>query len=328
LAAVAIDFEQVKELRKTLRKWVVETPVLECVSLQQRSAAAQVFAKLEFLQGTGTFKLRGALAVMLGLSREQLKAGITAVSAGNHAIAAAFAARELGSSAKVVMMRSANPYRVSLCEQLGAEVLIADTVHNAFELAEDIRKNEGRYFVHPYEGLDRAMGTAIAGLEIDEQIEEFDTVIIPIGGGGLCAGIAAAIKHRRPDCEVIGVEPFGADTMFRSFASGKPEAIEKVTTIADSLGAPFALPVSFELCRANVDRIVRVHDDELRRAMGILYRDMNIAVEPACAATTAAMLGPLVRELKGRRPVLIMCGSNIDWQTFQNLANFGDSDVN
>lgn len=328
MAAVAIDFEQVKELRKTLRKWVVETPVLECASLQQRSAAAQVFAKLEFLQGTGTFKLRGALAVMLGLSAEQLHAGITAVSAGNHAIAAAFAAQQLGSSAKVVMMRSANPYRVSLCKQLGAEVLIADTVHEAFELAEDIRANEGRYFVHPYEGLDRAMGTAIAGLEIDEQIKEFDTVIIPIGGGGLCAGIAAAIKHRRPDCEVIGVEPFGADTMFRSFASGKPEAIEKVATIADSLGAPFALPVSFELCRANVDSLVRVNDEELRRAMGILYKDMNIAVEPACAATTAAMLGPLASELKGRRPVLIMCGSNIDWQTFESLADFEDSNVN
>lgn len=328
MAAVAIDFEQVTELRKILQKWVVETPVLECVSLQQRSAAAQVFAKLEFLQGTGTFKLRGALAVMLGLTAEQLRAGITAVSAGNHAIAAAFAARELGSSAKVVMMRSANPYRVKRCKQLGAEVLIADTVHEAFALAEDICKAEGRYFVHPYEGLDRAMGTSIAGLEIDEQIEEFDAVIVPIGGGGLCAGIAAAIKYRRPDCEVIGVEPFGADTMFRSFASGKPEAIEKVTTIADSLGAPFALPISFELCRANVDRIVRVNDDELRRAMGILYRDMNVAVEPACAATTAALLGPLANDMQGRRPVLIMCGSNIDWLSFESLANFEDRDVN
>ncbi len=324
MSHITIDFEQVKVLRESLGKWVTETPVVQCPSLQKYSAAEQVFAKLEFLQGTGTFKLRGALAVMLALSPEQLRAGITAVSAGNHAIAAAFAARELGSSAKVVMMRSANPYRVTCCKRLGAEVLMADNVHEAFELAESIRTEEGRYFVHPYEGLDRAMGTAVSGLEIDEQIDEFDTVIIPIGGGGLCAGISAAIKHRRPHCEVIGVEPFGADSMYRSFASGRPESITEVATIADSLGAPYALPVSFELCRTNVDRIVRVDDDQLRRAMGILYREMNIAVEPACAASTAALLGPLVKEMKGRRPVLIMCGSNIDWATFESLADFGD----
>ena len=327
MSDAVIDFSEVARLRVALQKWLVETPVLRCPVLQQRSGAAEVFAKLEFLQRTGTFKPRGALSVMVGLSPAQLEAGITAVSAGNHAIAAAFAARELGSSAKVVMMRSAYPHRVELCRQFGAEVLMADSVHEAFELAESIRSTEGRFFVHPFEGMGTAMGTATAGLEISEQIEDFDVVVVPIGGGGLCAGISAAIKHRRPGCEVIGVEPFGADSMFRSFVAGKPESIDKVATIADSLGAPYALPISYDLCRANVDRIVRVSDDELRLAMGMLYRDMNIAVEPACAASTAALLGPLADDLHGKRIVLVMCGSNIDWATFESLADFGEQDA-
>jgi threonine dehydratase len=121
---------------------------------------------------------------------------------------------------------------------------------------------------------------------------------------------------------VIGVEPEGADSMHRSFESGKPERIEKVMTIADSLGAPFAMPYSFELTRKNVDRLVLIDDSQLRRAMGFLFQSLNIAVEPACAATTAALLGPLRESLRSKRVVLVMCGSNIDWATFSQQADF------
>jgi threonine dehydratase len=110
--------------------------------------------------------------------------------------------------------------------------------------------------------------------------------------------------------------------MHRSFESGKPESIEKVMTIADSLGAPFAMPYSFELTRKNVDRLVLIDDSQLRRAMGFLFQSQNIAVEPACAATTAALLGPLRESLRGKRAVLVMCGSNIDWATFSQQADF------
>ena len=124
---------------------------------------------------------------------------------------------------------------------------------------------------------------------------------------------------------MIGVEPEGADTMHRSFASGKPESIETVTTIADSLGAPFALPFSFELTRKNVDRLTLVDDQQLRQTMGFLFQSMSIAVESACAATTAALLGPLRDSLKGKRVVLVMCGSNIDWATFSKQVVFYDA---
>jgi threonine dehydratase len=145
-------------------------------------------------------------------------------------------------------------------------------------------------------------------------------IVIPIGGGGLCAGISAAVKQINPRCTVIGVEPEGADSMHLSFASGQPEAIEKVTTIADSLGAPFAASYSFELCRQYVDELVMVSDNEIKAAMGLLFRDLKIAVEPACAVTTAALFGPLKGRFAGDKVVLVLCGSNIDWETYATLA--------
>ena len=288
---------------------------------------SRIFGKLEFLQHTGTFKARGALAVLRSLSAEQRAAGVTAVSAGNHAVATAYAAKAAGASAKIVMVASANPVRIAASRAYGAELVMVDDVHQAFEVAEQIRVNEGRYLVHPFEGKSIATGTGMVGLEICEQCDEFDTVIVPIGGGGLIAGIANAVKQIKPQCEVIGVEPEGADSMHRSFAAGEPRPIEKVGTIADSLGAPFAMPYSFELCRDNVDELVMVSDQQLREAMGLLFKKMKIAVEPACAASTAALFGPLRERLQGKSVVLVFCGSNIDWETFASQALFENQDA-
>ena len=287
-------------------------------------SGTEVFAKLEFLQRTGTFKARGALATLHGLSAAKLEHGVTAVSAGNHAIATAFAAQTFGTTAKVVMTQSANPFRVAACKAYGAEVVMADDVHQAFDLVRQIRDEEGRFFVHPFEGPSIALGTGTVGLEVCEQVSNFDAIIIPVGGGGLIGGISNAVRQLRPDVEIIGVEPEGADSMHRSFASGKPESIEQVTTIADSLGAPFAMPFSFELTRKNVDRLTMIDDEQIKKSMGFLFQSMSIAVEPACAASTAALLGPLRDSLQGKRIVLIMCGSNIDWKTFSQQVNFDD----
>lgn len=318
----------VRQLWERLEQWLVCTPVVRCRNLEQRlSRGTTIVAKLEFLQRTGTFKPRGALSVVLGLDQAQLRAGVTAVSAGNHAIATAFAARAVGTTAKVVMTKYANPLRIDRCRHYGAEVLLADDIHGAFQMVDEIRREEGRYFVHPFEGPDVVLGTATVGLEICEQVADFDAVIVPIGGGGLCAGIASAVKQLKPHCEVFGVEPEGADSMHRSFASGAPESIEQVRTIADSLGAPFALPLSFSLCREHVDRLVLVSDDELRAAMRLLYTDMKVAVEPACAASTAALAGPLAEQLAGKKVVLVLCGSNTDWPTWESQAGPGMADV-
>jgi threonine dehydratase len=316
--------DAISELRKRLAPYILTTPVWSWASRDLRAAlgddATQVVLKLELFQHTGSFKPRGALSVMLGLDAPALTRGVTAVSAGNHAIAVAFAAHLLRTTAKVVMPRTANPFRVARCRDYGAEVVTVDDVQTAFRRVQEIESEEGRSFVHPYEGYRTALGTATIGLEWLEQAPDLDAVIVPIGGGGLCAGMAAAIKQLKPACAVYGVEPVGADSMARSFAAGAPQAIERVRTIADSLGAPYALPYSFELCRRFLDDLVLIDDDAMRRAMGLLYGDMKLAVEPAGSAATAALLGPLRERLRGQRVGLIVCGANIDLLTFSQQA--------
>lgn len=321
MAQSAPGLDDIARVRKALGERIVTTPLVRCAGLEDVLAnGTRISGKLEFLQRTGTFKARGALAVISSLSDEQRRAGVTAVSAGNHAIATAYAASAAGTHAKVVMIASANPYRVEACRAYGAEVVMADDAHAAFELAERIQRDEGRFFVHPFEGPQIATGTGTIGVEICDQAGHFDAVVVAVGGGGLIGGLSNAVKKIRPDAEVIGVEVEGADTMHRSLAAGKPVAIERVATIADSLGAPFAMPYSFELCRNNVDRMALVSDDQLQRAMGLLMATMKIAVEPACAAATAALVGPLRESLAGKHVVLVFCGSNIDWSTFQQQA--------
>lgn len=314
------------DARERLRGWVIETPVWRWQTPTLAAAwggSGALWLKLELLQVTGSFKARGVFAVMLDLDAEQLRRGVTAISAGNHALAVAHAARALGSSAKLVMPRRTNPLRLEGCRAHGAEVVLVEDVHEGFRMVEQIAAEEGRTFVHPFEGPRTALGVATLGLELIEQLRDIDTeldaVLIPIGGGGLCAGVAAAVKMLHPRCEVFGIEPIGADSMHRSFAQGAPAKIDAVRTIADSLGAPYALPYSFGLCRQHVDELVHVDDDQLRDAMRLLFRDAKLAAEPAAAASSAALLGPLRERLRGRNVAAIVCGSNIDETTFTTL---------
>ncbi len=318
----APTLEEIGAARARLGNLIVQTPVWRWRGDEiERAAGTQPFLKLELFQHAGSFKPRGALTVMLDLPPDKLARGVTAVSAGNHAMAVGYAARALRTTAKVVMPKSANPARVEGSKAYGAEVILVDDVHEAFAKVKEIEATEGRTFVHPFEGPLTALGTATLGLELCEQAPEIEAVIIPIGGGGLCAGVAAAVKQRLPQAKVYGVEPEGADSMHRSFRSGKPESIDKVRTIADSLGAPYAAPYSFELCRRFVDELVLVSDDQLRAAMRLLFRGAKLAVEPAGAAATAALCGPLREKLEAKKVALIVCGANIDAQTYTKLIN-------
>ncbi len=320
------SLETIRDAHRALAGLVVETPVWRWQNRDVKDQLGEetaLFLKLELFQHTGSFKPRGALTVMRQLDQTALAKGVTAVSAGNHAIAVAFAARLLGTTAKVVMPKTANPFRVQSCRAYGAEVELVENVAAAFARVQVIQEEESRFFVHPYEGLHTILGTATVGLEFATQVPDLDAVIIPIGGGGLCAGMATAIKQLQPHCQIFGVEPTGADSMHRSFAAGTPQAIEKVQTIADSLGAPYALPYSFSLCQHFVDELVLVDDGELTRAMALLFRSMKLAVEPAGAAATAALWGPLCERLRGRRVGVIVCGANLDIETFANQVRAG-----
>ena len=318
---------EIKDTRTALEGWLRQTP---CVEFKPGELASDtgldssLVFKLELFQVTGTFKARGALAVMLSLSPQERARGVTAVSAGNHAIAVAFAARTLGISARIVMIKTANPARVQLAKSYGAHLELAEDGPSAFRRAAEIEAQEGRIFVHPFEGPRTVLGTATLGLEFFEQAGTLDAVVVAVGGGGLIAGVAAAIKQLSPKTRIYGVEPTGADSMTRSLAAGQPLSLPSVATIADSLAPPMATPYTFAVCQRFVDSMVLIDDDAMRRTMSILFRDLKLAVEPAGAAALAAVLGPLRPQLQGGQRIgVVVCGANIDLATFFRQAEVG-----
>ena len=317
------DIAEIRANRARLGDAVITTPVRRLVDDAVARAVGEgtaVWLKEELFQRTGSFKPRGALSVMLRLDAAALARGVTGVSAGNHAISLGYCARRLGTSATVVMPKTANAFRVQVCREYGATVELVDDVHAAFARVREIEQAEGRTFVHPFEGPFTALGTASVGLEFIDQVAadgaSLDAVIVAAGGGGLTGGVAAAVKQLSPGTAVYVVEPEGADTLRRSFDAGTPQAIEAVRTIADSLGAPRCEPYSFALNRRFVDDVVLVSDRQIRDAMRLLFRSAKLVTEPAGAAALAALMGPLRATLDGRSVGLVVCGGNIDHATF------------
>lgn len=284
-----------------------------------------VVLKLECFQYTGTFKARGALSVARSLNADQITRGITAASAGNHAIAAAWAARQVGTSAKVVIQSNANPFRIALARAEGAEVIMKPPGAETFAEAERLVREEGRHFIHPFEGPLTSLGTAGVGLELMEDAPDLDAIVVSIGGGGLISGIAAAVKQINPACKVYGVEPVGAASMHGSLAAGTPIHLEQVQTVADSLGAPMALPLGHALCATYVDDIVLLDDDAICAGMVAFQQEAKLAVEPAAGAALAAVMGPLKDRLRGKRVGVIACGANIDADSYIALIARGQA---
>ena len=324
----APTIDAIRANRARLGDLIVTTPIRLLVDDAVGAAVGDstlVWLKEELFQRTGSFKPRGALSVMLDLDPAALARGVTGVSAGNHAISLGYCARILGSTATVVMPKSANPFRVQVCRELGATVVLVDNVHDAFDRVKEIEATEGRTFVHPYEGPKTALGTASVGLEFVDQVTaaggSLDAVIVAAGGGGLTGGVACAVKQMSPSTAVYVVEPEGADSLSRSFKTGSPQSIEAVRTIADSLGAPRCEPYSFALNRQFVDEVVLVDDDQIRDAMRLMFRSAKLAVEPAGAAALAALMYPLHDRLEGNSVGVVVCGANIDPETFSKHIN-------
>ena len=311
-------------LQAQLAPYTRVTPVLRRDDIAGLEGTTLEF-KFEMLQASGTFKARGAFSNMLALDAAQRARGVTGISAGNHAVAVAYAAMKLGISAKVVMLKSANPARVALCHAFGAEVLMAEDGAAGFAMVREIEAAEGRFFVHPFNGYRTVLGTATLGAEWAGQSGGLDALIVPIGGGGLAAGVACAFKQAMPGVTIYGVEPEGATGMAQSFAAGGPVKMGAMTGIADSLMAPHTEAYSYGLCRANIDALVTVSDDALRAAMRVLFAELKLATEPACAAATAAAQGPLRARIAGKRVGVLLCGTNTDPATFMRHMTNGQA---
>ena len=280
--------------------------------------ARSVTLKLELFQQTGSFKARGALLGIMQLSEPQKRAGVVAASGGNHALAVSWAASAAGVNALIAMPKATDPARIAGCEALGATVTLHEDMAAAFAAMNAAAEN-GRTMMHPFEAPHMSLGAAVLGVEYLAQAPEIDTFIVPVGGGGLISGMACAIKQRRPEASVIGVEPFGADSLTRSINAGEPVKLDCVSTIADSLGAPLAMPYSFALAQKYVDLVVRISDQEMLAAMDLYRQNLQVIAEPACAASLAAFLGPLAEDLTDRHVGLIACGSNISLARYQEM---------
>jgi threonine dehydratase len=319
MAAEPLTLTEIESAAALLSGRVEQTPVVKWHGNELRRLLGEdtrISVKLEQLQRSGTFKARGALTRMLSADRKALQAGVTAFSAGNHAVATAYAAAEVGVHAHVVMQQSANPLRIAKARAYGAEIEMAVDGAAAKRRAQELVDEQGRFFVHPFEGRDTVRGTATLGMEWISQDDPLDAVVIAVGGGGLISGVASAFRLLSPGTRVIGVEPDGADVIQRSLEAGAPQTMPKVATIADSLGPPAAEPFTFDCCRRFVHEFVRVSDQQIREAMALLFFDLNQAVEPGGAAATAALIGPLRDALRGQRVGVLICGSIIDADTF------------
>ena len=271
--------------------------------------------KAELFQRTGSFKPRGMLNALAGLTDEERGRGVISISAGNAAQALAWCAAEARIEALIVMWRGASEQKIEATRGYGAEVdLEAPGPAEAFERLEELIEQTGRAFVHPFDDLRLMAGHGTLGLELLEDVADLGAVVVPVGGGGLISGVATAVKARRPETRVIAVEPELAPTLHEALRAGAPVPVQP-RSIADGLNAPFAGRHCLAVCRELVDEVALVSEDEIGAGMRFLYSRAKLACEPAGAASTAALLAGKVTLQPGARVVLVVSGGNVAAQT-------------
>lgn len=311
--------EKIKIVYSKLFPYIKKTPLIKSLSLINDIFDTNLFFKMEFLQHAGTFKTRGAINNILNLDEEKKLQGITAVSAGNHAIAASYVSNKFGLKNKIFMYNSANQFRVNKCKELKANICFTDP-YSAFKKVSKASMVEGYYFIHPFDGSFTVQGTASLGFEICNQMKHIDNVVISVGGGGLIGGIGSFIKQKFPNCKIFGVEPEGAKGLTESLNINKPIQNVKINTIADSLSSPLHMPYSFSICQEVIDQMITVSDKQMIESMLFMYDNFKLMLEPACVAGMAALQHYLKGQLKNQNTLIVLCGSNIDIKSWNDLV--------
>lgn len=310
--------EQIGSARERISHHLHVTPVTSA-SLLGKKAGIALYLKCENLQKTGSFKARGALNKVWRLDESARQRGVITVSAGNHAQALAWAARMASVRATVVMPRTASQTKADASAGYGATVIRHGSALEAFEHAQALAAERELVFVHPFDDAEIMAGAGTTGLEILEQTEDVDAVVVPIGGGGLIGGIAAAIKQLRPSVRVYGVEPDGAAAMRASLDAGRAVRLQSVDTIADGLAAPMAGELTYEAVRRYVDDVVLVSDEEIIAALRALLSRAKLLAEPAGAAAVAAVLTRKLPLRAGERVVAVISGGNVDLEKLKTM---------
>jgi threonine dehydratase len=296
--------------RTVIASHILRTPLVSSHSLGER-IGAEAFLKLENLQRTGSFKVRGATFAMSRLSPAARAAGVVTMSAGNAAQAIAYAGRAQGVRVTVVMPETAPKTKVAATRGYGAEIRFAGDMTQLLPMVKELQA-KGLYFLHPFDDDDVIAGHASLGLEILEDLPGVDLVVVPVGGGGLISGVALGIKALRPTARIVGVEPQGAPGVRRALDAGHVVRLESVDTVADGLAAPFAGERNLEIIRRDVDDVVLISDEAIIDGLRFLVGRARIVAEPAGAAAVGALLGGAVRAKANERVVAIVSGGNID----------------
>jgi threonine dehydratase len=317
-----VTLDSIRAARQRIRDVIYHSPCPYSLSLS-RLCGAEIYCKLDHLQMTGSFKERGARNKLLLLSDEEKRRGVVAASAGNHALALAYHGGELGISVKVVMPKYAPLVKVRNCKSFGADVILhGDAYADAKEGALAIAKNEGRVFVPGFDDADIIAGQGTMGLEIVEDVPDLDAVIVPVGGGGLIAGVGTAVKALKPNVRVIGVEPDHAPTLKVSLDAGKVTRIDAKPTLADGLAVAEVGKLCFDIARNVSDDLVMVDEAQIAISVLRLLELEKTVIEGAGAVPLAAALARSL-SLEGKKVVLCLCGGNIDVTLISRIIERG-----
>lgn len=304
------SLDDLTDAHERIAPWIHRTPVLTCHALDER-AGASLFFKCENFQKTGSFKARGAANAVFSLGDDQAARGVATHSSGNHGQALARAARCRGMPATIVMPHTAPQPKIDAVRAYGGDVVFCEPTNTARqETLDAVVAESGAEFIPPYNDRRIIAGQASCALELLEDVPDLDTVIAPIGGGGLTSGTALACAHRAPGVSVYAGEPRAADDAFRSLGTGELQSNDAPETIADGLKASLG-DITWPIVQSHVAGIMRVEEDEIVAAMRLIWQRMKIIVEPSCAVALAAILsaGP---QFAGQRVGVILTGGNVD----------------
>jgi len=313
------ELADVKKAKTLINKFLHATPVLQSSSLDELLGSTN-YLKAEIFQKTGSFKARGALNKILHLSDQEKAWGVIAVSLGNHAQAVSWSARTASISATVVMPTTAQKVKVAATKGYGAEVILcgASSVE-AFKEIDRLRVERQLTLIHPFDDFHVMAGAGTIALEILEQVKDIDNIFVSVGGGGLLAGVATAVKALSPNTKVIGVEPEGANSMYLSVQKGYAVKLDSVNTIADVLAVPYAGELTYAVVSKLVDQVLCVNDDDIKQAVKFLFERCKLVVEPGGATALSALLSGKYETSASAKNMIILSGGNVDLQLLAAL---------
>ncbi|EQC51191.1 threonine ammonia-lyase [Bacteriovorax sp. DB6_IX] len=321
-----IKLKDIQDARERIKDQIIQTPTTYSSTFSQL-LNCELFLKLENLQLTGAYKVRGALNRLQKLSDEEKKKGVIASSAGNHAQGVALAAKKCGIQATIVMPETTPLSKIQGTKKFGANVVLhGDFYDDAYQKALEIQKAQGQTFIHPFNDDDIIAGQGTIGLEILESLSNIDIVVCPIGGGGLISGIATAIKSLNPNIKIVGVEAEQMAAMKASVDEKKLAVVEKKKTIADGIAVTTVKENTFNIVKKYVDEIVTVTELEMAHAIMMLLETEKVLVEGAGAASFAALTSGKISDIEGKKVVSIVSGGNIDLNFLSKVLERGLSE--